>query len=98
MYELFTTAFVSDVDQKVASSIISGYAWDTPHKRLYRVLYFAGANPNHPKGLTKTSSIQGLPEEPDIFAMGLPIYEPPPPPGTRIIDPDWQELSNVLKK
>lgn len=98
MYELSATAFVTDIDQKVASSIISGYSWDTPHKRIYRYLYFDGANPNQPKGLTKTDSIQGMPPEQDIFALGLPNNDPPPPPTARFIDPEWSVLSNILKK
>lgn len=98
MYELFTTAFLSDADHKVASSLISGYGWDLVHKRLYRDLYFAGTSPNHPKGLTKSFNIQGILPEPDIFTIGLSSYDPPPPSGTRIVDPDWQDLSNILKK
>ncbi|CAN8104389.1 unnamed protein product [Discula destructiva] len=98
MYELFATAFVNDADLETASSILSGYGWDSLHKRVYRDLYFAGVNPNHPKGLAKTNSIQGMPPEPDVFAIGLPNFEPPPPAGTRIVEPEWQELSNILKK
>lgn len=98
MYELFTSAFLTDAELKVASSIISGYSWDTPHRRLYRVLYFRGANPNHPKGLTKTDNIQGKPPETDLFALGLPNADLAPPSNARFLDPEWNELSNILNK
>lgn len=98
MYELFATAFLNDADQKVASSIISGYGWDTPKKRLYRVLHYHSGNPNNPKGLTKTDNIQSVPPEPDILTLGLPNTEQPPPPGSRLIEPEWKELGNILKK
>lgn len=92
------TAFLSEADYDAAASIISGYSWDTPHKRLYRVLYFAGTNPNNPRPLTKTSNIHGLPPEPDPFSFGLPNTEPPPPPNARFVDPGWSELSDILKR
>lgn len=98
MYELFATAFVNDADFKVASSIISGYSWDTPKNRLYRVLYYHSKNPNNPKGITKTDNIQGMPPEPDILTLGLPNTEPPSAPGSRFIDPEWRELGSILKK
>lgn len=98
MYELFLTAFINDVDLKVLVSLLSGYAWDTPHERIYRVSYFAGVDPDQPKPITKTSKIYGLPPEPDIFTLGLPNFEPPPNLPNSHIDPAWKELSDILKR
>lgn len=98
MYELFMTAFLNDVDLDAARSILSGYSWDEPHRRLYRVLHFVGANSNQPKALTKRNNIHGLPPEPDPFSYGLPSTEPTLNPSARYFDSAWNELSDIVKR
>ncbi|KAF3765607.1 hypothetical protein M406DRAFT_329495 [Cryphonectria parasitica EP155] len=98
MYELFMTAFINDADHDALVSILSGYTWDDSRQRIYRVLHFAGANPNQPKPITKRNHIYGVPPEPDIFSLGLPNTDIPPLMPSGHIDPAWKELSEILKR
>lgn len=98
MYELFMTAVINDVDFDRARSVLSGYSWDEPHKRLYRVLFFNSADATSPKPITKLTNIHGLPPPPDPFAAGLPGWEPPPDPNAPYFDPEWKALSDILKR
>lgn len=95
MYELFMTAFISEVDFNTLVAILSGYAWDSPRQRVHRVLHFAGANPNQPRGITKRNHISEVPAELDVFSLGLPNAEPPQHQPTGA---DWKELSDILNK
>lgn len=92
------TAFINDVDFRNAQALLSGYCSNGPHKRIHRVLYYEGVNPNQPTGITNKANIHGLPDEPDIFTLGLPDAEPAPDPNARLVDPCWAELNDVLKK
>lgn len=98
MYELFMTAIVNDVDFDRARSLLSGYCWSEPNARVYRVIHYEGPNP--PRPLTKTTSIRGIPPQPDPFMYGLPGADPVVVslPGASYIDPDWRILSDILKK
>lgn len=98
MYEVFMTAFINDVDFRKACSFLRLYCYSDQHQRIHRVLYFAGTNPNQPKGITKRNSVHGIPPEPDIFSLGLPGAEAAPDPSSRYLDPMWNEVNDVLKK
>ncbi|PSR99284.1 hypothetical protein BD289DRAFT_479651 [Coniella lustricola] len=96
MYELFMTAFVREADVNTLLAILSGYAWDSPRHRVHRVLHFAGASPNQPRGITKRSHIQEVPAEPDVFSLGLPNSTEVSQQQTTIAD--WKQLSDILSK
>lgn len=98
MYDLFITGFLNDVDFDMAKAILSGYCWGQPVHRLYRVVYFGANNPNLPKGIQKRANVKGLPPSPDPFSFGLPNFEPVHNPAAPYIDPEWQHLSDILKK
>lgn len=98
MYDLFMTAFLNEVDFEMAKAILSGYCWGQPVHRLYRVVYFGANNPNLPKPIMKRNNIKGIPPSPDPFSFGLPNTEPTHNPNMPYVDPDWLQLSDILKK
>lgn len=98
MYDLFITGFLNDVDFEMAKAILSGYCWGQPVHRLYRIVYFGANNPNQPKPIMKRNNIKGVLPAPDPFSFGLPSVEPVHNPAAPYVDPDWTQLSDILKK
>lgn len=98
MYDLFITGFLNDVDFEMAKAILSGYCWGQPVHRLYRIVYFGANNPNQPKPIMKRNNIKGIPPSPDPSSFGLPNFEPVHNPAIPYVDPEWAQLSDILKK